>query len=310
MKTFFGLLIVAALFSSCTQPAPGRRDRSSATAPKPTIAVTIMPQRYLVQKLVGDEFEIMVMVPPGSSPETYAPNPLQMKMLSTADLYVRIGHIGIEIAWLEKYISSYPKLQVINPSRNIEFMTGQNHLHSLDSTVESSVLSETAVYSGIDPHIWLSPALMSRYCRHLAQMLIERYPTREAQISRNLEQLNADIDKIDQEIQRLLSPVKGRGFMVFHPAWSYFARDYGLLQYAIEDEGKAPSPKHLVTITDLAREKNIRSIFIQNQFERKNAEAIAEALGIKVVELDPLQEDWSSMLLEAARSIAASMEES
>ncbi len=310
MKLFFGFLIPVLLLSACSQTEPLKRDEPAARPRKPTVAVTIMPQRYLLKRLLGDDFEIMVIVPPGSSPETYAPNPLQMKMLSEADLYVRIGHIGIETAWLEKYISSYPKLKVINPSRSIEFLTGRIHHHSKGDVHETASGDEPVYYSGIDPHIWLSPVLMLRYCRHLAPMLIEKYPVREQQINLNLDRLSSEIEALDQKVRSILTPFKGEGFMVFHPAWGYFARDYGLTQYAIEDEGKSPSPQHMKAMTDLARGKNIRSIFIQNQFERKNAEAIAETLNISVVELDPLQEDWPSMIMEAAQSIASSIKPS
>jgi zinc transport system substrate-binding protein len=144
---------------------------------------------------------------------------------------------------------------------------------------------------------------MIRYCRNLAPILSEHFPQRAPAIEANLSKMTQAMERLHRDIDQLLTPHRGKGFMVFHPAWGYFARDYGLLQWAIEDEGKSPSPKHLKAMTDEARKRGIDRIFIQNQFERRNAEALAEALGIRVVELDPLLEDWPAMMMQTARSI-------
>lgn len=303
MKALLSLLLSITILAACSKPEQSHMSDSADQNAAPAIAVSILPQRALLKALLGEPSQIIVMVPPGSSPETYAPTPRQMKDLAAAALYVRIGHITMETAWLEKFVSSFPQLKIIDPSRNIEFMTGHNHM---DGHGHESAHDSGEQMPGIDPHIWLSPPLMIRYCRSLAALLNEQFPDRIQQINDNLQRLTEEIQTVDQEVRQILATHQGKTFMVFHPAWSYFARDYGLVQLAIEKEGKSPDPQHLKEMTDLAKNKGIMAIFIQNQFERRNAQALAEALGIQVIELDPLQEDWSEMILKTARAIAAS----
>jgi len=304
MKTWISTLTMMLLFSACSRQQTENGSKSAVIESHTlSIAVTILPQRYFLKQLLGDAIDVMVMVPPGSSPELYAPSPRQMKTLAQTELYVRVGHISIETAWLEKFASTNPTLQIVNPTQNIEFLTALAHKHD-DSTSE-----EHTIIHGIDPHIWLSPLLMSHYCQNLAIILTEKYPDKTQQINENLTRLTAEIDKLDKNIRLLLEPYQGKGFMVFHPAWSYFARDYGLTQWAIEDQGKSPSPQHLKEMSDLAQSKGIKVLFIQNQFERRSAEAISSALDIQVVELDPLMEDWPAMMMHTAQAIASSFEE-
>ena len=91
--------------------------------------------------------------------------------------------------------------------------------------------------------------------------------------------------------------------MAFHPAWSYFAREYGLEQLPIEVEGKAPNPANLKKIIDIARKENIRIIFVQEQFDTNSARAVAAEIGGQVVKIDPLGLDW----LENMRRIAQTL---
>jgi zinc transport system substrate-binding protein len=80
--------------------------------------------------------------------------------------------------------------------------------------------------------------------------------------------------------------------MVFHPSLGYFARDYHLNQYSIEYEGKSPSPAHMKKMVDIASKENIKTIFIQSQFETEKAEAIAKEIGAQIEPIDPLSENW------------------
>lgn len=306
MKAWHLLLpFILLIPGACSKTEPAKNSQPSAEAPRPVLAVTILPQRYLVRQLLGDPCDILVLVPPGSSPETYTPTPQQMKELAKAVMYVRIGHMELETAWLDKYTSSFPDMRVVDPSRGLKFLAGHSHHHeSEEAEADEHGHDDSQHLPGIDPHIWLSAPQMTHYCRNLTPMLIEQFPDRAQTIAANLTRLLEEMERVNQEIRQLLAPHQGKGFMVFHPAWGYFARDYGLLQWAIEDEGKSPSPRHLKEMTDQAKDRGITRIFIQNQFERRNAEALAETLGIKVVELDPLLEAWPTLMMQTARTIA------
>lgn len=308
MKCVAAILSLLLLPIACSRSEAERTDvPADPVLSRPAVAATILPQRYFLKRLLGESCSVMIMVPPGSSPELYAPSPDQMKGLAATALYVRMGHLALETAWLEKFRSSSPDMAIINPSVDIEFMTATAPHHHGPAETQHHEEAEKA--GGIDPHIWLSPVLMIHYSQNLALELIKAFPHLETTIQKNLTLLSSEIEQLHQDIHTLLEPHRGKAFAVYHPAWAYFARDYGLQQWAIENEGKSPSPRQMKKMADLVREKGIRTIFIQNQFERRSAETVAESLGISVVELDPLAENWPVMMQNTARLIAASFTE-
>lgn len=116
-----------------------------------------------------------------------------------------------------------------------------------------------------------------------------------------------EIDATDNAIKAILADVpQGSKFMVFHPSWGYFAKAYGLVQLAIEVEGKEPKPNQLRHIIDTAKREKIKAIFTQQEFSDKSARAIAHELGIKVIKETPLAANWPENLINKARAIANS----
>lgn len=113
------------------------------------------------------------------------------------------------------------------------------------------------------------------------------------QFEHNFQQLSAEIDSVSARASRVMAQNPHRSFLIYHPALTYFALDYGLEQVSIEDEGKEPNPAHLKQIIDTAKEKNIHWVFIQNQFDVNNAQSIAREIGATVISIDPLSENWT-----------------
>lgn len=114
-----------------------------------------------------------------------------------------------------------------------------------------------------------------------------------------------EINDTTKNIKEILSKLpKNSKFMVFHPSWGYFAKEYGLIQLPIEVEGKEPKPKMLQKIIDEAKEQNVKAIFTQQEFSDKSAKAIANELKIKVIKETPLAKDWSQNLIKMAKAIA------
>ncbi len=285
---FSTLTIILILFlTSCLQ----QRDAESG---KPVLTVSILPQKYFIEALLGQKVEVNVMVPPGASPASYEPSVSQLSLLDRSALYMQIGHLGFELGWMDKIRSVNPEMEVVNLSEGIELIYGaeEDHNHGHDHGHE-----------GADPHIWMSARNAGIMARNMAKALTVAFPDDEEQIAVRLSALLSSLDSLDKEIGDILAGSEGRSFMIYHPALSYFARDYGLKQLSLEIEGKTPSPSHMKKLTDLGREHHISSILIQKEFDHKNAEVLASELGAGLITVDPLEEDWASQILYIATKL-------
>lgn len=264
-----------------------------ATPPNPStrvqVAVSVPPQAYLVDRIGGDRVEVQVMVPPGSSPAVYEPSPRQLVALSRARLYVEVGHTHFlfEEAHLDGVLEKLPDVIVVE-------MIQDGGPHAGSGTEE-------------DPHVWLSPAAMKSAAVEIASALAEIDPEHADGFYQRLEWLVEEIDSTDAEIRSLLDPLAERSFVVYHPAWGHFAHDYGLEQRAIEEEGKEPSPRQLARLIEMAREREIGIIFVQEGFSDRGARVIANEIGAEVRTLDPLAYDWSENLMDVAMTLRAAL---
>ncbi|WP_320171954.1 metal ABC transporter solute-binding protein, Zn/Mn family [Maridesulfovibrio sp.] len=265
------------------------------------ITVSIVPQKYFVEKIGADLVQVNVMVRPGSSPATYEPQPRQMAQLSRAEIYYAIG-VPFERAWLPRFKGANADLNIVDLSREVVRVPMQDHVHH--SGEPKHVPMDKGEHHDnfiADPHIWLSPPLVRVMAMKIRDTLIEKDPVHESLYRNNYIKFAAEIDSLDTELLKLFSDApRGAGFMVYHPSWGYFARSYGLRQIPIEIEGKEPSPKEMGELIEIARKNSVSAIFIQPQFSRKSAEAIASSIGAAVLVADPLAEDWAENLRNAA----------
>jgi zinc transport system substrate-binding protein len=277
------MLVPVVLLWSCSAPP----ERSEVA--KIQVAVSVPPQGYLVERIGGDRVEVQVMIPPGTSPAVYEPSPRQLVALSRARLYVKVGHphFLFEETHLEGVLKRLPNVVVVE-------MVGDGENYPGGETEE-------------DPHVWLSPAAMKKTAVEIAGALAEIDPEHAAEFRQRQERLEKEIDRTDAGIRALLEPLEERSFVVYHPAWGHFARDYGLEQQAIEREGKEPSPARLVDLIELARERDFRVIFVQEGFSEQGARVIANEIGAEVHALDPLALDWSENLMQVARTLRAAL---
>lgn len=251
------------------------------------VSVSILPQKYFVEQIAGDYVKVNVMIPPGMSPATCDLITGQLKQLYDSDICFTIGYLPFEITHLNPVLKSRKDIRVINHSENIKLLTGScGHQHS-GETVH-------AHESGVDPHIWVSPRNARQMALTILNVLSEQYPEQKEQFETNCQALVAEIDSIGEQATRILSGKQHKSFLIYHPALTYFADDYGMEQISIEDEGKEPNPAHLKKIIDTAKEKDIRIIFIQNQFDVSNAHSIAKEIGATVIPIDPLNENWTA----------------
>ncbi len=280
---FLGLLLLAAAGSAS----------AAAAADLPVVFVSIPPQKYLVDHLAGGRARVEVMLPPGASPATYEPTPRQMAALNGAVLYFQIG-VPFEGPVLAKISSVAPGLEVVDCRRGITLvpMEGGDDGHG---------------HGPLDPHIWLDPIRMKTVARTTARALSDNLPADTSGIESRLAGLLEAIDETDRRVAARMAPFKGRDLLVFHPAYGYFARRYGLVQIAVEAEGKAPSARQLAEIVESLRDRPTPAIFVQPQFSQTAARRVADALGCRVVVLDPLAERYLENLETMAGQIASAM---
>lgn len=278
MTLLIGLLLGISLTGCGRSANPESTDRLQVT-------VSILPQRYFLERIGGKHVSVSVMVLPGESPATYEPSPEQLRSLSEAEAYVSIG-VPFENAWLDRIASANREMMMVDTTEGIDRMpmggSGDNP----------------------DPHIWLSPRLVKIQARTITEALKELDPEHEATYQANLERFLDDIKALDADIRQSLSDLERRKFMVFHPSWGYFARDYNLEMIAIEVGGQEPSAAELAELIARAKEENIQVIFAQPEFSTKAAETIAEAIDGQVLLIDPLAPDWLSNMREVADTFA------
>jgi len=244
--------------------------------PSLTVAVTILPQKQFVESIAGEHASIIVLVPPGADPHTHEPTPKQLEDISQASVYVKVGSgIEFERAWMDKLSGINPRMTVVDSSTGIQLIT-----------------SQPGEEGGADPHIWLSLKNAKIMVENTYLGLARADPIHKAEYRANTDAYLRDLDNLDTEITREISQKQIHMIMVYHPAWSYFARDYGLLQIPIETDGKDPTPKGIENLIRQAKEGNITVIFASPEYSTKSADVIAKEIGGSVALVSPLEEDY------------------
>ena len=224
MKKFCFLLLIATLLFSCKQE--GQQNKKKKNDDKPVITVTIEPLRYFTEAIAGDEFTVVSMVPKGSSPETYDPTPQQLVDLARSKAYFRIGYIGFEQTWTEKLTDNAPHLQFFDMSENVELILDDTHAHHHK---DGHAHEEHAHAGGVEPHIWNSTINAQIIAGNILNALCAIDKTNKSAYMERYNALIRQIEHMDSLIcQMLSSPSADRAFMIYHPALSYFARDYNL----------------------------------------------------------------------------------
>ena len=258
---------------------------------KAILTVTIEPLRYFTEAIAGENYQVVSMVPKGSSPESYDPTPQQLVNLSKSQAYFRIGHIGFEQAWMKKLEANCPDMKVYDTSKGIDLIRDKGHWHG-DHFHEG----------GVEPHIWNSTQNALIIADNIYQALCELDSTHQADYKNRLDRLKQSIQQTDAETRKLLENADST-FLIYHPALSYFARDYGLKQISIEEGGKEPSPAQLKKLIETCRNENVHTIFVQQEFDQRNAQLIAHELGIDIVSINPLSYDWTEEMLRTAKGL-------
>jgi len=289
MRKVLGLLCVVLVV--CALPV-------LAFAGKVQVAVGVAPVDHFAKRIGGELIATTVLVPAGADAHTYEPKPSQMRAIAGATLYLSAG-LEFEEAWEPRLKGANPKLLFVHTDADLKKLPmPEGHADAHKAGAKGHHGHE----ADMDPHVWVSPAQVRQMSARIAEAFSKADPVHAKVYAANLAAFLKEIDALDVQLKGLFAgiPADKRTFLVFHPAWGYFARDYGLTQTSIEFEGKEPAPRRLAAIVSQAKAKGAKVIFVQPQMSQRTAGTIAKAVGAKLVIADPLAEDWETNLLKVA----------
>lgn len=259
---------------------------------KGTITVSILPFSYFTSAIAGPEYDINVIVPPGASPATFEPPPSVIRNLKGSDAVIFNKYLGFEQAWMGKLMAVNDGVKVLYLADNQDIIASDRHRHG-----------DHDHYSGVDPHFWVSTDAAKQIALDIKEFLQGIYPDDKELFEENYKLLIVDINETKDYVSAKLKSVENRTFLIFHPSLSYFAREFMLKQVPIELEGKEPGAAWLKDVIDLARKENINTILVQKEFNKSSAEIIAAEIDGRVLDINPLSEDWPLALREIIDAI-------
>jgi zinc transport system substrate-binding protein len=258
------------------------------------ITVSIAPFKYFVEAIAGDDFKVNVMVPAGSDPHIYEPFPEQISKLRKSEGYISNGYLGFEMNWLDRFYETNKSMKRLSLGDNINpLVSGHQH--------------EGGHSEGADPHYWVSLKCAIIMASSVNEFLSGLNPSRSLKYAENYHAFILKIQDLDKKGEELFSTVQKRSFMIYHPNLAYLARDYGLEEIAVEFEGKEPPPSRLKELIDHARQNGVKIIFVQREYDTKNASAIAEEIGAELKIIDPLSPDWLNSTTEIVNALYKSL---
>lgn len=276
MNKYILLLLINISIISCKPNQPKQEN---------ILSVSIEPQKYFLDILVGNNFQINTAIPSGANPESYDPSPSQMVKIGKSKIYFKVGHMGLEDVWLCNIATNNPQMKIVDCSEGIKPILDKGH-------------------HGVDPHIWSSPQTASIISQNMYDALLKFNPEKKEVYLNNYIKLNKIIQQTDSTIQSYINQSKHKAFVIYHPALTYFAHQYSLKQYSIEVDGKTPSPQQLSQLIKQAKKDRVKVIFLQEEYDPKNVENIAKELDAKIIKINPLAYQWDQEMIKIAKAIA------
>ena len=289
IKHLIAIVSLAFIVASCNSPSGKSEGR--------TVTVTIPPVAWFVESIAGDDFSVNVLLPPGADHHIWEPLPAQINSLSGSEALIINGQLGFEAAWMNRFLQVNPDIKVLDLSGKIDLVRVEDdndeagHGHSGHSD------------EGTDPHFWMSPAEAAIMAEEITEFLSGLNPGSSQKYQANFKTLADSISVLDSLVREAVGSMRNRIVLIYHPALAYMARDYGFEQVSFEDEGKSPSPARLKELIDMAREKEIKTIFIQAEYDVRNAESLAKESGAELVVINPMNREWPASVLEVVRAL-------
>lgn len=258
-----------------------------------TVAVSLQPYSNVVHEIGGEQVSVVTMLPPGADPHTFEPKPASLKEFAKATVYFSDGS-GMDVAWLPRFKGVNKDIQVISISKGITWMEEEEHHHEGETHHDEGEMQHDG--DELDPHLWTSPVQMMQIAENVCEALMNLDAAHKDLYRDRANKLIFRLKKLDVELRQTIAslPANGRTFIVFHPAYGYFARDFGMKQLTVEVEGKEPKPRDLMNLIKTGKENNVHIVFVQPQFSKRAAATIAKELNAKILDTDPLSYDYEN----------------
>nr|WP_314439677.1 zinc ABC transporter substrate-binding protein [uncultured Porphyromonas sp.] len=254
------------------------------------LTATIAPAGDILARLAGEEAEVTTLLPQGASPENYEPTTQDVRALTESKGFFYVGDLGFERSWVERIKTQNPELKLYRLDAGLE-AKASGHSHGTDGLVH-------------DPHYWTSVRGLRALASAALVGLVELNPLDSARYSERHQELTAQLDALQTELEATLRGRSSSAFVIYHPSLSEFAEEWGFTQLVVEEDGKEPSPRHVAEIVAKARAAGVRVVFVQQEFDSKIVQSIAQELGARTVTIRPLSADWQGELRRIAQALA------
>jgi len=255
-----------------------------------SIFISIAPQKYLLEKLIGNDQQIEVIIPTNASPHTYQPGPQELVRLVNAKSVFTIG-TPFEKPIVDKLKGLNPTLPIYDTSVGTKKII-ENHIHQHEG--EDS-------YG--DPHIWTSIDNLKIISKNMYEILIKTRVMQRTILDSNYTHLINLIEETRSHIKERLLKLRNRSVLLYHPSLNHFAKDFEMQVLTIEHEGKFPPPKHLLDIASTISKLKLRCAFISPTMSEKYRQSLEENLKIKLESFNPLEYDILKNLEDLANKI-------
>ncbi|EAH8910169.1 zinc ABC transporter solute-binding protein [Campylobacter coli] len=273
---------------------------------KPIISVSIPPQAFFVEKIAKDSVEINILIPPNSDEHTMEFKPQALKKLEQSEIYF-LADLELEKILEKKFKSVLKNVKIVNINEGIHLLEGgHDHEHEHDHDHDRHHAEEHDEHN--DPHVWLDPILVKKLAQNITQALVQSFPNNKEFYEANLANFLKELDQMDAQIAEKLKNIKRNEFIVYHPSWAYLAKRYNLVQIPVEIDGKEPKSKDLQNLIKLAKEKDIRVIFVQPSFPENSAKVLAKELNAQIVSINHLARNWDEELLKSIQALSSALQ--
>jgi len=276
----------------------GEQQAAQSKSTKPLVFTTLSPIGNIIEQIGGDNVEVRCLINSSQDPHLFEPSPRQVVSLGKARAYFTTG-LPLENTLQSKFKGN-STVSFTDITNGVHFRSSGEHSH--DHTHTSACGGHT------DPHIWLGQRQLKVLALNIADQLTKLFPEFENAFRTNRQKFVDEIEQIHNSTKELLAPFRGESITVFHPSFGYFTDTYGLIQHAIEVDGKAPAPKHFSEIIRKSKQNKTRVLFIQPQFNQNTAEAIARSIGAEVSQLNALAPDVRQNLREIAEKVSKALQ--
>ncbi|MEG0471569.1 MAG: zinc ABC transporter substrate-binding protein [Solibacillus sp.] len=287
MKKIFGLLLIFAILLAACSADDSATSNNQPTDNQLSVYTTVYPLQYFTERIGGEFVHVSSIYPVGANEHTFEPTQKDMMTLADADLFFYIG-LGLE-GFVENAQKTLAKedVKLVATAANVteeqlEISTGHQH--------EEGESKEDHGHHEIDAHVWLSPIISQQLALSIKDELVTALPEQEAVFNKNYEQLVAELNELNSELEAKAAATSKKTFFVSHAAFGYLAGHYGLTQVPVAglNSQSEPSQKELTAIVDLARQENIHYIFFEQNVSSNLTKIIQKELGAETLILHNL----------------------